>query len=326
MARAGVGKIIPDRVAPKKAAPAPAPKPAPKPSPAPAPRLTPNQADRAAAKPAPKPSPAPAPVKQTAQFTKAQIEAKERAAAQPVTAKQLIAAGEYSGEAHRFANMAANAAKKPTVKTPIKTTPKPIVTKKPTVKPPNKTTGHVKPAPPITLTPPPIINEPAPTVINDIFPYPDSGYASQDPVITPPPVKSAPIDTVIFVDETFSKELITDLLFEDVGGQELLTIARNDTVNGQLVAYQPFKNLDILQEIYNPTTLLRLQETSDKFFSNFTINLRDKIPKVGSGTDGANYYLDLASGEGVIEFINLRSDEQIEVQIAGAGIIEDVGI
>ena len=82
----------------------------------------------------------------------------------------------------------------------------------------------------------------------------------------------------------------------------------------------------ILQEIYNPTTLLRLQETSDKFFSNFTINLRDRIPKVGSGAGGANYYLDLASGEGVIEFINLRSDEQVEVQIASAGIIEDVGI
>jgi hypothetical protein len=92
------------------------------------------------------------------------------------------------------------------------------------------------------------------------------------------------------------------------------------------VIYQPFKNLGILQEIYNPTSLLKLQETSDKFFSNFTINLRDRIPKVGSGLNGANYYLDLTSGEGVIEFINLRSDEQVEVQIASAGIIEDVGI
>ena len=111
-----------------------------------------------------------------------------------------------------------------------------------------------------------------------------------------------------------------------MGGQELLTIARNDTVNGQPVAYQPFKNLGILQEIYNPTNLLKLQETSDKLFSNFTINLREKIPTVGSGLDGQNYYLDLAAGDGIIEFINLKSDEQIEVQIASAGIIEDVGI
>ena len=46
-------------------------------------------------------------------------------------------------------------------------------------------------------------------------------------------IKTALIDTVEFVDETLSAELLLDLLFEDVGGQELLTIARNDTVNGQ---------------------------------------------------------------------------------------------
>jgi type II secretory pathway pseudopilin PulG len=141
-----------------------------------------------------------------------------------------------------------------------------------------------------------------------------------------PAIKSAPIDTVEFIDETFSDELIIDLLFEDVGGQELLTIARNDTVNGQTVVYQPFRNLGILQEIYNPTTLLRIQETSDRFFSNFTINLRDKIPNVGSGENGKNYKLDLVSGEGIIEFINIRSDEQVEVQILSAGIIEDIDI
>ena len=145
---------------------------------------------------------------------------------------------------------------------------------------------------------------------------------------TPAPaaIKTAPIDTVEFVDESLSAELLLDLLFEDVGGQELLTIARNDTVNGQDVVYQPFKNLGILQEIYNPTNLLKLQETSDKIFSNFTINLRDKIPKVGSGLNGANYYLDLTAGDGIIEFINLKSDEQVEIQIVSAGIIEDVGI
>ena len=173
---------------------------------------------------------------------------------------------------------------------------------------------------PITFAPvaaSPVVDPPAPTP-----PAPQ-----QDVVVTPVPVvRSAPIDTVEFVDERFSDELIIDLLFENVGGQELLTIARNDTVNGQDVVYQPFKNLGILQEIYNPTTLLRLQQTSDKFFSNFTINLRDKIPNVGSGENGKNYKLDLATGEGIIEFINIRPDEQVEVQILSAGIIEDIDL
>jgi ribosomal protein L11 len=151
-----------------------------------------------------------------------------------------------------------------------------------------------------------------------------SSVESSTPVT--PAIKTAPIDAVQFVDEALSAELLLDLLFEDVGGQELLTIARNDTVNGQDVVYQPFKNLGILQEIYNPTNLLKLQDTSDKIFSNFTINLLEKIPRVGNGANGANYYLDLVNGDGVIELINMRSDEQVEIQIANAGTIEDIGI
>jgi hypothetical protein len=153
-----------------------------------------------------------------------------------------------------------------------------------------------------------------------------SSVGSDTPAAAAAAIKTAPIDTVEFVDEALSAELLLDLLFEDVGGQELLTIARNDTVNGQDVAYQPFKNLGILQEIYNPTNLLKLQDTSDKIFSNFTINLLEKIPRVGNGANGANYYLDLVSGDGVIELINMRFDEQVEIQIANAGTIEDIGI
>jgi hypothetical protein len=146
----------------------------------------------------------------------------------------------------------------------------------------------------------------------------------------PPPtyeaVKAAPIDTVLFVDESFSQEFITDLLFEDVAGQELLSIARDDTVNGQSVIYQPIKNLGILRDTYDVNNLLKLQETSDRFFANFIINLFEKIPRVGNGPDGKNYYFDEVTGDGIIEFINMRPDEQVEIQISNAGIIEELGI
>jgi len=175
---------------------------------------------------------------------------------------------------------------------------------------------QVAPSQPVPVAQTPVVSKPAPTPPTLSLPDPPK-YAG---------VKSAPIDTIEFIDETFSDNLIIDLLFEDVGGQELLTIARNDTVNGQSVVYQPFKNLGILQETYNPTSLLRLQQTSDKFFSNFLINLRDRIPVVGAGENGKNYYLDPTDGSGIIEFINIRPDEQIEIEIASAGIIEETGI
>jgi hypothetical protein len=167
-----------------------------------------------------------------------------------------------------------------------------------------------------------------------VIPDPPAPPQAPEPPPPPPPpepptfkaVKAAPIDTVLFVDEAFSKEFITDLLFEDVGGQELLSIARDDTVNGQDVIYQPIKNLGILRDTYDINNLLKLQETSDRFFANFLINLFEKIPRVGNGPDGKNYYFDEVTGDGIIEFVNIRNDEQVEVQISNAGIIEEVGI
>jgi hypothetical protein len=97
----------------------------------------------------------------------------------------------------------------------------------------------------------------------------------------PPPVytgvKAAPIDTVVFVDEPFDPNYFEDVLFQDFGGQELLTVARNDTVNGQNISYQPFKDLVIIRDQYTPNSLLSIQETSDRFFANFLITLNEKI-------------------------------------------------
>ena len=214
---------------------------------------------------------------------------------------------------------------------PPTTPPKPP-TRPPTpppVKPPTKPPTPPPVKPPTAPVSAPAAAPVAAPVVQEVLPVVEATPIAIPAVVAAPevpPVKSAPIDTVVFIDESFSAELITDLLFEDIAGQELLSIARNDTVNGQSVVYQPIKNLGILRDTYNPNNLLKLQETSDKFFANFTINLFEKIPKVGNGENGANYYLDLTSGDGIIELINIRSDEQVEVQIANAGTIEDVGI
>lgn len=207
------------------------------------------------------------------------------------------------------------------VKIPAATTTPPV-TKPPTT-------------PPATTTPPPAPSNPVqtppktdPNVYDVVTPTPTWTTPMEAGRVNPIniPVRSAPIDTVAFIDDAASVELMTDLLFEDIGGQELLTLSRNDTVNGQSVVYQPIKNLNILQEEYNPTTLLRLQDTSDKYFANFVIDLKEKIPNVGSGLNGKNYLVTASTGDLVIEFVNLKADEQVQVQIATSGTIEELGI
>lgn len=137
----------------------------------------------------------------------------------------------------------------------------------------------------------------------------------------PPPTKTAPIDTILFDDQSMSIEIMTDLIFEDIGGHELLSVSRNDIINGQRVSYTPIKNLGLVQQRYNPNNILGLQSTSDKYFANFAIKFDEKVPEEGSGPNGENIYIEEATGDLIIETINTNSDEQLEVQIAINGTI-----
>lgn len=144
--------------------------------------------------------------------------------------------------------------------------------------------------------------------------------ASITPVVSKT-VKTAPIDTILFNDDSVPIEVMTDLIFENIGGHELINIARNDIVNGQKISYEPIKNLSSIQQQYNNSNILGIQNTSDKYFSNFSIKLENKIPSPGNGPNGSNVYLDDLTGNLVIETINMDSDEQIEIEITLGGII-----
>lgn len=164
-----------------------------------------------------------------------------------------------------------------------------------------------------------------------------STFESSDPIITPTPVtpaplptiqspissivKSASIDTVLFDDDTMPIDIMSDLIFEDIGGQELINIARNDIVNGQTISYQPIKNLSSLQQQYNPNNILSLQQTSDKYFANFSIKLDERIPIQGSGPNGEYVYLEEGTGDLIIEVVNMPSSEQVDVEITLDGTI-----
>ena len=167
-------------------------------------------------------------------------------------------------------------------------------------------------------------------VFSGVSPTPDTGsfLITATPSLSSNVVKSASPDIVIFNDQEIeaNAEAMVDLLFENIGGQELLQIARYDTVNGQEVLYQPIKNLNIIQEEYNPNNILKLQKTSDRIFGNFPIKLEPTIPDESTvpGVTG-NVYLE-ADGSIVIELINLDGNEQVEVEITRNGTIYSIDL
>lgn len=132
-------------------------------------------------------------------------------------------------------------------------------------------------------------------------------------------IKIATPDILIIEEDIVPIEVMSDLLFEDIGAEELINIARHDIVNGQNVIYQPIKNLTGIYLQYNPQNVLSLQNTADKFFKNFSIKFENKIPDVGNGPNGEIIYIDQATGNLIINVINLADDEQVEVQMLGSG-------
>jgi len=113
------------------------------------------------------------------------------------------------------------------------------------------------------------------------------------------------------------------MIFEDIGGHELINIARNDTINGQIVTYQPIKNLTSIQQQYNPNNIVSLQDTSDKYFANFSIQLQTSLLEIGDGggPDGAYIFIESDTGDLIIELIDIDLDQQMEVEVSQSGTI-----
>jgi hypothetical protein len=177
----------------------------------------------------------------------------------------------------------------------------------------NSTTNRPGPAPASTTT-----TAPATTVTAT------PSTATATPTVaasTSTQVKTATKDIILFDDGAVPINLMQDLIFEDIGGEELISIARRDTVNGQKITYQPIKNLSSIEQEYNPNNIISLQATSDKYFANFPIKLDNRIPETGTGSNGDYVYIEPTTGNLVIEVVNLESDEQVEIQIATNGTI-----
>lgn len=144
-------------------------------------------------------------------------------------------------------------------------------------------------------------------------------------------VRIATPDLILNYDELMPIDIMTDLLFEDIGGHELATISRHDLVNGQKVVYAPIKNLTDLYLQYNPNNILRLQ-SSDSFFKSLSISILDYLPECGTGYDLVagvkvpnckSIYIDPLTGDLVINLINIKDGMQAEVQTLLSGGIFD---
>lgn len=154
------------------------------------------------------------------------------------------------------------------------------------------------------------------------------------PAIANTNIKPATPDLIQFNDSDIPIEFMSQLMFEDVGGQEIISISRNDIVNGQKVTYSPIKNLSALGLKYNAFNIFSIPTSSQSQFNNFAIKLENHIPAYGQGTGRylfpedvnlekrqiqESIYIDQPTGDLIINVVNLSDNEQIEIEVLSTG-------
>jgi hypothetical protein len=112
---------------------------------------------------------------------------------------------------------------------------------------------------------------------------------------------------------------MVELIFQDIGGQELIDISRSDAINGQDIIYSVVKNLKNIMLEYNSNNIIRVQGTSEGYFKNFSIKIEQRLPKTGTGPNGEIVYIEELTGNLVINLINIEQGERVEIEIINQG-------
>jgi len=138
-------------------------------------------------------------------------------------------------------------------------------------------------------------------------------------------IKIATPDLILFNEAAIPVEVMADLLFEEIGGQEIISIARNDIVNGQEVSYSLIGNLNGLGRRYNSKNIFSLPDTIEKYFSNFSIRFDVHVPEEGTGPEGQRVYIVQEStptsvrGDLIIDVVNMETNERVDIEVLKSG-------
>ena len=163
-----------------------------------------------------------------------------------------------------------------------------------------------------------------------------AGYQAPAPYVPPPPppgqnqvnytpVKIPEANVVAFLQEQVGADALEKLYFEDVGGTEILAVARHDTIGGEPVATAPIVNIEDILSNFNPLNILTSTNTND-FFSQFAIDMSTHVKNLYTAIgieENTEVRVDEEGNEQevsvnylYIQLDNLAADEYVQVQVA----------
>ena len=119
--------------------------------------------------------------------------------------------------------------------------------------------------------------------------------------------------------EDISVEQMEKLFFQNVGGTEILSVARHDTVGGEEVVFNNVDNLSELRSQFNPLNIL-MTTNLNSLFSEYGVDIGQKI-----GALDETFSMNVDGGID-IQVFNVNRDEYVQVQIAKRVGEEEFGL
>lgn len=136
-------------------------------------------------------------------------------------------------------------------------------------------------------------------------------------------VKIADPDIVLIDQNALPVELLAKMIFEEIGGQQLLAISRHDIVNGQQVIYSPIANIPQIAIAYNSGNIIPLQDPNKEIFAKFLIDFAKRIPSFREVISNGIVSFDASNTNIEILVQNMAPGEEVEVQILSSGEVFD---
>ena len=151
------------------------------------------------------------------------------------------------------------------------------------------------------------------------WPHYDWDPPDIDPYV--PPTESSPYTTVKIENTNIiswknpqvSSNFIEELYFQDIGGTEILRVARHDTINGEDIKWQPIGNVDELASQFNPQNILT-NTTMSGMLNFYALDIENNISNLGDAL-----YFDNTNEELVIQLDDIEPDQYVQVMITKEG-------
>lgn len=144
-------------------------------------------------------------------------------------------------------------------------------------------------------------------------------------------VRVATPDLIIFDPNATSADAMADLIFENIGGEELLEISRSDLINSANVVFPRIKNV---VRVVPPEAIDQMggySDTADDDTNNYSLVLSQYVPvryvlnnETGEFVIVDPIQIDQETGSVIIDTVNMTPELQIEVQfVANAKLFDD---